>query len=48
MYVGYVDFDAFAPEGTTPFDFKESLYASFASGLNKSVPYETGVARGKN
>jgi len=33
MYVGYVDFDAFAPEGTTPFDFKESLYASFASGL---------------
>jgi len=33
MYVGYVDFDAFAPVGTTPFDFKESLYDSFASGL---------------
>ena len=33
MYVGYVDMDAYPPVGTTPFEFKQSLNASFAAGL---------------
>jgi len=33
MYVGYVDFDAFAPVGVTPLEFKQALYESFEAGL---------------
>jgi len=33
IYVGYVDLNTCNPVGITPFDFKQSLYDSFAAGL---------------
>jgi len=33
MYVGFVDFDAYAPGGMNTFEFKQSLQQSFDAGL---------------
>jgi len=41
MYVGFVDFDAYTPAGTTNFDFKQSLQESFDNGLTFAQVCET-------